>query len=111
MVFILLTISVHLGEGCRTKGNGQVLEKVISIDKSEISHLSRACHEQCLLNTAVGKVFNNYFSGTDGSVYLEFRSKKFKFKEKNEAFNCEQDFFFAKTFDFHFQRMILPLYV
>ena len=48
----------------------RVLEKVISIDKSEISHLSRACHEQCSLNTAVGKVFNNYFSGTDGSVYL-----------------------------------------
>ena len=66
----------------------RVLEKVISIDKSEISHLSRSCHEH------VGKVFNNYFSGTDGSVYLEFRSKKLKFKEKNEAFNCEQEFFF-----------------
>ena len=69
----------------------RVLEKVISIDKSEISHLSRACHEQCSLNTAVGKVFNYYFSGTDGSVYLEFRPKKLKFKEKNEAFNCEQN--------------------
>ena len=43
------------------------------------------------MNTAVGKVFNYYFSGTDGSVYLEFRPKKLKFKEKNEAFNCEQD--------------------
>ena len=54
---------------------------------------------------------DNYFSGTDGSVYLEFRSKKLEFKEKNEAFNCEQQFFFAKTYDFYFQRMILPLYV
>ena len=43
------------------------------------------------MNTAVGKVFNYYFSGTDGSVYLEFRPKKLKFKENNEAFNCEQD--------------------
>ena len=43
------------------------------------------------VNIAVGKVFNNYSSGTDGSVYLEFRSKKLKFKERNEAFSCEQD--------------------
>ena len=43
------------------------------------------------VNIAVGKVFNNYSSGTDGSVYLEFRSKKLNFKEKNEDFKTPKD--------------------
>ena len=38
------------------------------------------------MNSVVSKVCNNFHSGTDGWVRLRFRSKKFKFRQKDETY-------------------------
>ena len=42
------------------------------------------------MNTVVSKVCNNLHSGTDGWVRLRFRSRKFKFRQKDETYICDQ---------------------
>ena len=38
------------------------------------------------MTSVVSKVCNNFHSGTDGWVRLRFRSKKFKFRQKDETY-------------------------